>query len=223
MYLCVWVWGLRSGAGHWPALVVTGVENVTIQLDLESAFYFTHLVMTFKVTQPESLLCTSCPGGHQRCLPLVTQGPLPHPRRSCPAALNLEQSVDHGCSWHVYQYFAHNCSRLFPGIPLAPGHRVGDLVSDQHYSDIEPPTEDKVRPRGRGFGPWSEARGSGLLLPQVIFKVLDPAILVENPNDPKIQGNSPSQSWSPCVSEQPKTGGRRGPAWVCATVRQGVR
>lgn len=147
-----------------------------------------------------------------------------HPQTFRPAALSLERSVDRGRSWHLYRYFAHNCSHLFPGIPPAPGHRVGDLVCDQRYSDIEPPTEGKVRPGGRGFGPWSEARGSGLLLPQVIFKVLDPAIQVENPNDPEIQGDySSRQSWNPCVSEQPEAGGKRGPAWVYVAVRQGVR
>lgn len=89
-----------------------------------------------------------------------------------------------------------------------------DLVCDQRYSDIKPSTEGEVTPRGRGFGPWGEARGSGLLFfSQVIFKVLDPGTLVEYPNNPKIQGSRPhSQSCTPCMLGQPDTGGRGGPA-----------
>lgn len=86
---------------------------------------------------------------HPWCLPLVTEDPS-CPQTFLPAALTLERSVDHGRSWRVCRYFAHNCSGLFPGVARAPGHSASNLVCDQRYSDIEPSTEGKVRPRGGG-------------------------------------------------------------------------
>lgn len=72
--------------------------------------------------RPEGWPCASCPQTFR------------------PAVLALERSVDRGRSWHVYRYFAHNCSGLFPGIARAPDHSVCDPVCDQRSSDIEPST-----------------------------------------------------------------------------------
>ena len=61
-----------------------------------------------------------------------------------PSAMFVERSNDWGQSWHVYRYFAYDCAKSFPGIPVGPIRNINDVICESRYSDVAPSTYGEV-------------------------------------------------------------------------------
>uniref|UniRef100_A0A1I7ZMI1 Laminin N-terminal domain-containing protein n=1 Tax=Steinernema glaseri TaxID=37863 RepID=A0A1I7ZMI1_9BILA len=103
-----------------------GVQNVTVQIDFEAEFHFTHLVATFKSFRPYGMI--------------------------------IERSSDYGKTWKTYRYFAFDCEKIFPEIPMGPPKKHSDVICTTKYSGMSPSTGGEV-----------------------IYKVISPHIHTDNP------------------------------------------
>lgn len=102
----------------------------------------------------------------------------------------IERSADFGRTWQVYRYFAFDCESTFPGISHGPLRKVDDVICESRYSDIEPSTEGEVRDiQLEDFVNLSVNLFVDLHFhsAQAIYRVLDPAIQIEDPYSPNIQ------------------------------------
>ncbi|CAH1782676.1 unnamed protein product [Owenia fusiformis] len=81
-----------------------------------------------------------------------------------PKALVIERSFDFGKTWRVYRYYAHDCSKSFPGIPTGPLQDIDDVICESRYSAVAP-----------------SSRG------EVVFRVLPPSLEIKDPYTQKVQ------------------------------------
>ncbi|NXH40266.1 LAMB1 protein, partial [Dicaeum eximium] len=149
-----------------------GVEHVSIRLDLEGKFHFTHLIMKFKTFRPAAMLV----------------------ERS--ADFGRTWKV-----YRYFAYNCSKLFPGVPSHPLGLVDEVlcDQRYSEIEPSSHGEVSGDRVVPsRAKGL----DGMGSTIpSCSQVIFKVLDPSIPVADPYSPDIQGMSPGvwgmQGWLP--------------------------
>lgn len=125
-----------------------GVENVTIQLDLEAEFHFTHLIITFKTFRPAAMLI-------ERSYDFGLTWQVSNAEVINNAYVN--SGLHHMClafmktftflspfSLQVYRYFAYSCDDSFPNVPKHNPRTLTDVVCESRYSNVAPSTDGEV-------------------------------------------------------------------------------
>ncbi|VDN39466.1 unnamed protein product [Gongylonema pulchrum] len=136
-----------------------GVQNVSIRLDLEAEFHFTHLIITFKSFRPAAMIIERSADYAKTWLvsstSFVNTATLAEirVRVTCIHRRNSDKIV-----WSPYRYFAYDCQNTFPNIPEGPPKKHTDVICTRRYSDVAPSTGGEL-----------------------VYKVISPHIPTENP------------------------------------------
>lgn len=123
------------------------MHEVSIQLDLEAMFQFSHMILTFKVNLALLFVISSIP---EKSISWYLYETYVLGKQSFrPAAMLVERSKDFGQTWKVFRYFAKDCASSFPGIPEGPAVNVDDVICDSRYSGRDPSTDGEVISQSR--------------------------------------------------------------------------
>ena len=120
---------LRSKKPWWQSQ--TGVENVTITLDLETVFYFSYLYLKFKTFRPAGMVVERSSDYGVTWQVMINADVELH---SFTYGVLISPSI----RFQVYGYFAENCPKQFPGTPTGPQRNLSLPYCTEKYSSDVP-------------------------------------------------------------------------------------
>jgi len=118
-----------------------------------------------------------------------------------PKAMFIERSLDFGKTWMPYRYFAEECKKSFPDIPMGTITSLRDpVICEEKYSNTLPASRGEVGEHQlismtatylrNIYERWNPSESYNVLLyfvTQVVFKVLPPQIRIDDPYSPEVQ------------------------------------